>query len=273
MNQLPLELPQALVFDLDGTLTDSKSPITDSMVQTLSKLLQYTYIVIISGASYHQFETQVVQKFPSSVESDRLLLFPENGSEMYVNGVRKYEEKFSDEEAAKIIEALEKMAEHFGLPMTGEYGEMIENRGGQVTFSALGQQAPLEKKKVWDPDEKKRIEMKKYLDELLSDASGKSAFEIRIGGATSIDITRPGITKAYAIEKLLEFLKLTKKDLLFYGDAIFPGGNDEIVEKIGVPSQKVDSYQHTERLLFDILTQYEEASRKAAVGGISPINS
>ncbi len=75
-------------------------------------------------------------------------------------------------------------------------GQTIKDRGSQITFSALGQQAPLEEKKKWDPHFTKRKKIKSILDTSIP------KFSVRMGGATSVDITRPGIDKAYGVHTL-----------------------------------------------------------------------
>jgi hypothetical protein len=67
------------------------------------------------------------------------------------------------------------------------WGEPIEDRGSQITFSALGQQAPLEEKKRWDPDFTKRKKIKAVLENLIPE------FSVHLGGTTSVDVTKPGI--------------------------------------------------------------------------------
>jgi hydroxymethylpyrimidine pyrophosphatase-like HAD family hydrolase len=113
------------------------------------------------------------------------------------------------------------------------WGEVIEDRGSQITFSALGQQAPLEEKEKWDPDFSKRKKIKAILDGLIPE------FSVRLGGSTSIDVTRPGIDKAYGIGKLRDILGISLKEMIFIGDALFPGGNDYPAEEAGVACIRV----------------------------------
>ena len=108
------------------------------------------------------------------------------------------------------------------------WGETIEDRGTQVTMSALGQQAPLEKKEKWDPDFTKRKKMQALLEDVIPE------FSVRLGGTTSIDVTRPGIDKAYGMGKLRDVLDIDIADMLFIGDALFPGGNDYPAKEAGV---------------------------------------
>jgi hydroxymethylpyrimidine pyrophosphatase-like HAD family hydrolase len=104
---------------------------------------------------------------------------------------------------------------------------VIEDRGSQITFSALGQQAPLEEK---DPCFAKRKKIKAILDPLIP------GYSVRLGGATSVDVTKTGIDKAYGIRKLRDVLGVSLREMIFIGDALFAGGNDYPVEQAGVVS-------------------------------------
>ena len=93
----------------------------------------------------------------------------------------------------------------------------------------MGQQAPLEEKKKWDPDFTKRKKIKAILT-LCSRVFRP------LGGATSIDVTKPGIDKAYGIRKLRDILDIAIAEMIFVGDAMFPGGNDYPAKQAGVVS-------------------------------------
>lgn len=265
MEKILEKLPKALAFDLDGTLAPSKSHLEPDMAEVLSKLLKYIPLAVISGASRAQFELQFLKYLdPETTNFSNLYIFPENGACLitYSDGKwsSKYDHDFTEEEVAKITNALNSAIEKFSLSreLAEEkgWGELIENRGAQITLSALGQKAPLESKQSWDPDQKKRTEIRTYLNKyLLSDC------EIRIGGTTSIDITKKGINKAFGINNYLEILKISKEDLTFFGDALYPGGNDEIVKETGVICVQVDNPQATIAALRDILQGYEKTNR------------
>jgi hydroxymethylpyrimidine pyrophosphatase-like HAD family hydrolase len=123
------------------------------------------------------------------------------------------------------------------------WGEVIEDRGSQITFSALGQQAPLDEKKTWDPDFAKRKKIKAFLDKLIPE------FSVRLGGATSVDVTKPGIDKAYGIRKLRDTLGVAIQEMIYVGDALFPGGNDYPAEEAGVVSIPVRDPHETKRVI------------------------
>ena len=154
-----------------------------------------------------------------------------------------YSEDFTDEEKEKIIRSLKKALGLSGFKAGKDWGDLIEDRGSQITFSALGQQSPLEEKKRWDPDFAKRKKIKAILDGLLPE------FSARMGGETSIDVTKPGIDKAYGIRKLRDILEITLEEMIFIGDALFPGGNDYPAKEAGVVSIEVRDPNETKRVI------------------------
>src|SRR6185503_19879644 len=89
------------------------------------------------------------------------------------------------------------------------WGEIIEYRGSQITCSALGQQAPLDAKKTWDPDFGKRKKIQAIVDKLIPE------FAINLGGATSVDVTKKGINKKYGMFKLRDILGIQFSDMIF----------------------------------------------------------
>jgi hypothetical protein len=135
-------------------------------------------------------------------------------------------------------------------------GRGIEDRGSQITFSALGQQAPIEEKEKWDPDFAKRKKMKAALDQLIPE------FSVRLGGTTSVDITKLGIDKAYGIRKLRDILGIAIEEMIFIGDALFPGGNDYPAKEAGVVSIQVRDPNETKRVIEAIIACLNSALPK-----------
>jgi HAD superfamily hydrolase (TIGR01484 family) len=243
-------MKKLIVFDLDGTLAESKSPLDAEMATLLSRLLEVIKVAVISGGAWAQYEKQVLPHLPDDERLKNLSLLPTCGTKFFRrNSAWKelYSEDFNDDQKAKIIGALKKAAESSGIKFGRHWGEVIEDRGSQITFSALGQKAALDEKKRWDPDFKKREKIKAILDPLLPE------FSVNLGGSTSIDITRPGIDKAYGIKKLRETLGIAIKDMIFVGDAIFPGGNDYPAKQAGVISIEVRDPDETKRVIEAII--------------------
>ena len=224
-------MKKLIVFDLDGTLAESKSPLDAEMAALLHALLGAVQVAVISGGDWPQFEKQLLANLPEGELLVNLSLLPTCGTKFfqYADGWQKiYSEDFTANEKEGIISVLKQALGVADFKVEKLWGEPIEDRGSQITYSALGQQAPLEEKNKWDPDFNKRKQIKAILDPLIP------GFSVRIGGATSIDVTKSGIDKAYGIRKLRDLLGISLQDMIFIGDALFPGGNDFPVKATGV---------------------------------------
>ena len=247
-------MKRLIVFDLDGTLALSKSSLDSEMSVLLVSLLEVAKVAIISGGDWPQFEQQVLTNLPTDDRLNALSLLPTCGTKFYeyrTGWDLLYAEDFSDQQRKKIIEALDHVMTTLKLPAKGPWGKIIEDRGSQITFSALGQQAPLDEKEKWDPDFAKRKKMQALLQNLIPE------FSIRLGGTTSVDITKPGIDKAYGIRKLTAILGISIPEMIFVGDAIFPGGNDYPAKEAGVTSIKVAGPEETKRVIEAIVACLE----------------
>jgi HAD superfamily hydrolase (TIGR01484 family) len=239
-----------IVFDLDGTIAESKSALDPEMSALLHDLLDVVKVAVISGGDWPQFEKQVVSKLPHDQRLANLSLLPTCGTKFYQysgDWKKLYEEDFTADERAKIISSLNKALAIDGFKAERLWGKQIEDRGSQITFSALGQQAPLEEKDKWDPDYTKRKRIKAILDTFIPE------FSVRIGGSTSIDVTKPGIDKAYGIGKLRDLLHVSLKEMIYIGDALFVGGNDYPAEKAGVNCIPVKGPDETKRVIQAII--------------------
>ena len=246
-------MKKLVVFDLDGTLAESKAAIDPEMSTLLYSLLQVARVAIISGGAWPQFQKQVLAHLPDDERLQRLSILPTCGTQFYAYNRgwnKRYSEDFSAEEKAKIIQALQSIVATLGYQPAQHWGDTIEDRGSQITFSALGQEAPLEEKKKWDPDFSKRQQMKTLLEKMIPE------FSINLGGTTSVDITKPGIDKAYGIHKLRDILIIGLTEMLFVGDAIFPGGNDYPAKETGVDCIKVRDPDETKRVIETIVVCY-----------------
>lgn len=239
----PAELA-AVVFDLDDTLAPSKSVMDPTMSAALARLLERTSVCIISGGRFEQFQSQALRAFSAPDEHmDRLHLMPTCGTRYYRwesgDWSLQYAEDLTDDEKARTIAVLEEGARELGLWAENPWGDIIEDRGSQITFSALGQQAPVAEKMAWDPDGAKKRMLGSWAADRLPD------LEVRGGGSTSIDVTRKGIDKAYGVEKLLARLGVGKESLLFIGDRLDEAGNDYPVYQYGVASIPVHGWTDT----------------------------
>lgn len=220
------------------------------MATLLAALLSVVKVAIISGGGFPQFQTQVVANLPQDDRLNNLSLLPTCGTRFYqykAGWQLLYAEDFTDAEKATIISALQKAVAASGFAAQQVWGETIEDRGSQITYSALGQQAPLDAKEKWDPDFAKRKAIVALLDPMLPN------FSVHMGGTTSIDITKPGIDKAYGIRKLRDILGIAIAEMVYVGDALFPGGNDYPARETGAVCIQVRDPDETKRVIETVI--------------------
>jgi hypothetical protein len=243
-------MKKLIVFDLDGTLAPSKSSLAPQTAGLLRDLLAVIKVAVISGGAWAQFEKQLLTDLPQDSLLENLSLLPTCGTKFFqFNG--RWEELYSEdltaEQKRKIIDSLNRASSEAGYRAEKVWGETIEDRGSQVTYSALGQQAPLAEKEKWDADFAKRKRITAILETLIPE------FSIRMGGATSIDVTKAGIDKAYGIGKLRDTLHVSLMEMVYIGDALFPGGNDYPAQEAGVVSIPVRGPDDTNLVITTIL--------------------
>ncbi len=246
-------MKKLIAFDLDNTLAESKSQIPDTMAEALGRLLDKYDVCIISGGRFEQFIKQVVSRLDVSGEQlGRLHIMPTCGTRYYRYDDIKdewkvmYQNDLSEDQKKRIRAALERGAKQLGMWEDKPYGEIIEDRGSQMTYSALGQdigemlgEEGIKRKYAWDPDMKKRKELRDLIAPELDD------LEVRVGGITSLDVTLPGVDKAYGMRKLIEEMGISKEEILFVGDMLMEGGNDYPVKVMGIDTITVRDYQDT----------------------------
>jgi HAD superfamily hydrolase (TIGR01484 family) len=245
-----------IIFDLDGTLAKSKCDLKPNMAAAILQLLGEKFVAVISGCSYAQFETQFLKGIKLNARPHRchenLFLLPTCGSQLYLsddnfNFTCHYHNSLDGKEKTQIYTAWASAVAAAGIELEVSYGDIAEDRESQITFSMRGQLAPIEVKEKWDQNQQKRKSIVKYMKPDLPD------FEVRIGGSTSIDVTRKGIDKAYGITKLLNFLDMTKENALFIGDALYEGGNDYPAVEMGLECHSTTGPEETLRIISTLM--------------------
>jgi len=242
------------IFDLDGTLAKSKSKLDKEMATLICELLRQGYVAVTSGCSFQQFETQFLSKLPKRANLRNLYLFPTCSASGYYYDIRRgrfsraYTNLISKHATERIVRSFEIVFKEIGYIRPEKmYGEIFENRGSQLTFSALGQKAPLRIKQKWDPNQKKRLRIRRHLKRHLPN------FEITIGGTTSIDVTKKGVNKTLCVKKLKKRLNVEQKNMLYVGDALFRGGNDYVMKSTGIKCISVSDPEETKTLIRKII--------------------
>ncbi|MDO4791551.1 MAG: HAD-IIB family hydrolase [Buchananella hordeovulneris] len=237
-------MTKLVAFDLDDTLAPSKQALPAPMGAALQRLLDVVEVCIISGGQIGQFEAQVLSNLElTEDQAKRLHLMPTCGTRYYTwdgagFGLR-YAHDLTAEESQEARRTVEEQARRLGLWEEKPWGDILEDRGSQITFSALGQEAPLEAKKTWDPTGEKKEKLRAAVAELLP------SLEVRSGGSTSVDITKKGVDKAYGMKRLAQETGIDLDSMLFVGDRLDEGGNDYPVKVLGVDCVAVEGWEET----------------------------
>ncbi len=244
---------KVIAFDLDGTLAPSKSLAPDKIVELLAQLLDRYHVCVISGGKFEQFEKQLLSNLKvAGGKLEKLHIMPTCGTRYYHFDITKkawqkvYAEDFTPAEKKKIIAALKKAMDELGYWEKKIYGEPIEDRGSQITLSTLGQdivdelgEKGVKIKEAWDSDNKKKQCLRDLAAGMIPE------FEVRVGGLTSVDVTKPGIDKAYGMKKLMELLGISKEEIFFIGDRLAEDGNDYPVKAMGIDCMEISHWQET----------------------------
>lgn len=239
-----MDAVKVLAFDLDGTLAESKQPISMKIAKELDRLMNDYTVVIVTGGTLEQVKKQVVQNLVTPVG---LEVFSCSGATYHIYGLDGtaqliYEHMIKDDDRWEIQSQIEAAARKLGYWVEVTHGNAFEFRGSQLTWSACGQLAAVEVKSGYDPTGEKR---KAIIGEL-----NLPGFDVRLGGMTSIDVSLKGYDKAYAMEVLTKSgYKLD--EIIYFGDQFGPSGNDLPVRKAGVLCYTVKNWGETLKWLRD----------------------
>ena len=130
-----------VVFDLDGTLAESKSSLDAEMAALLNQLLFHIKVAVISGGDWSQFQKQVLSHLASDDRLKNLSLLPTCGTQFFkyeTSWEKLYAENFSPEQKEKIVSSLKKAIEQSGLKAEKVWGEVIRRPGKSNHLLRIG---------------------------------------------------------------------------------------------------------------------------------------
>lgn len=246
---------QLIAFALDDALAVSKSEMHPRMSALLAELLNHYDVCVTSGVLYDYFESQILRGLEATpAQLSRLHLMPTCGTRYYRYSTDteqwelQYAEDMSESDKTHIIEVLEAAAREVGVWEERPYGEIIEDRLSQITYSALGQKAPTEKKYEWA---NAHAADRQRLVALV--ASKLPGFEVRLGGTTSVDVTPQGVDKSYGLKRLMAMRGLAPADVLYIGDKLQEGNMNYPVKLLGVDCVEVEGWPETAKVVEGII--------------------
>lgn len=202
-----------LFFDLDGTLTPSRQKIKPEMAAVIPSLNRT--IIVVSGSKNPQIRAQIGNLSIYSLG--------QNGNQAIdPTGNMLWENVLSTQEKCVVMNHINHIRPQLTHSIPDE-NDLIEDRGSQISFSIYGHNAPPEEKKSCDGDFKKRRAL------LAEHPFISDIMEVQMGGSTCLDYFKKGYNKGANVERLIETQGWNKEDCVYFGDALFPGGNDDSV--------------------------------------------
>ena len=232
-----------VAFDLDGTLTQHKTPLSPEHRAVLDALGK-KYQLLMLGAGMCQRIFNQMGRYPIDIYGNygmQLALYrPEKEDIEIIENISLPCDRESVEKRVTMLR------EKYGF--TEFAGDNVEyHASGAVTFPVLGTKAKQEDKLSFDPDRKKRRAIYEDVKQVFSD------YVVFIGGSSSFDMAPIPYNKAYALDRYCAERGIRHDEVVYVGDDYGPGGNDESVYLADYNFIEIDNYldfpQRVEQLL------------------------
>ncbi len=240
-------MPHHFFFDLDNTLTRSKSHIAPEHIPILRKLAERADIIVVSGHGEKDIRAHLTQELQGQYH-----ILGQNGNYAETkDGKLLWNNSLLQHQKDAIHHFVAKARQHLGLTVKDE-DDLVEDRDSQIAYSLIGHHEDKDKKEAFDPDHKKRHTLLADLKEEVERLATEFSIEIRSGGTTVLDMFHLGKNKGYNVAEYINAMHWKKEECLYIGDALFPGGNDHTVVGV-IPTHAVKDYHETYAYLTQVL--------------------
>ena len=231
-----MESTRLVAFDLDGTLTQHKSPMSLEIRATLDALRDRGYALVMAGAGSCARIARQMEEYPIDIVGNYGMQYAEWDAAARAHRTVSDERRPCDRE--DVLRRANAFRAKHGL--TDFAGDSVEfHDSGVVTFALLGTRAAAPDKLAFDPDRRRRRALYAEVCALFPD------FKVFVGGSSSFDMAPAPFDKAYALSRLCGARGIAKNEVLYVGDDYGPGGNDEPVLLAGFPFLRIDDYRDT----------------------------
>ena len=222
-----------IAFDLDGTLTQHKEPLTEENRRVLDALAQ-RYQLLMVGAGQTRRIFRQLGEYPIDIIGNYGLQYARYDAESRdLQVVRDLQLPCERESVAQRITQLRG---RFGWEAYA--GENVEyHPSGCVTFPVLGTKAAQQDKLAFDPDRKKR---RAAYDQVVA---AFPEYHVFVGGSSSFDMAPKPYNKYHALDEYCRERGITHDQVVYVGDDYGPGGNDESVYLSDITFITVDDYR------------------------------
>jgi len=226
-------------FDLDNTLTRSKSPILPEHETILVQLSERADVIVVSGSSEKNIWSRL-----TNMSRGHYYSLTQNGNRAFDKDRTLLWERLLNDSQKEAVKKFVDLARAHTPTVVPDENDLLEDRGCQMAFSFIGQHADIDLKEKFDPDFMKRRKVLEDLHDEVAKLDQDYNLEITIGGTTNFDIYLKGMNKGYNVNELMKLKGWVAEDCIYIGDALFPGGNDETVVGI-IPTHQVADYHET----------------------------
>ena len=244
------------IFDVDGTLTPSRRPMTEDFLEFFNGWSKQNPFYLVSGSDLDKIKEQIPMAYLDRAEG----VFTCGGNKFYINNKLEYEKVFNPPN--NLLTYLGQQVRESETPVMSTNHR--ENRGSMLNFSVVGRDCTLEERAKYFEWDKQVGEREKIAEEIRSGWPGIDAV---IGGQISIDIAPVGNDKSQVIKRIKVDYQIpfgADVEYVFIGDRTMEGGNDyPLAEKMsnmddckvyqaGEPSQE-DGYKKTKEILESLI--------------------
>ena len=223
---------KVIAMDLDGTLTQHKTPLSPEHRAILTALSKKYKLLMVGAGQVMRIFNQL-EKFPIDIIGNYGMQYGVyNPETKNIDLVRDITAPCNQQE---MIEKVNALRERFGY--TTYAGETVEfHPSGCVTFPVLGTKAKQEDKLAFDPDRSKRRKIYAEVVDTFSD------YRVFVGGSSSFDMAPKPYDKYYALDLYCRENGFSHEEVVYIGDDYGLGGNDESVYKSDFPYITIDNY-------------------------------
>lgn len=232
-------------FDLDNTLTPSKSLIEQAHVPILKELCARADVTVVSGHGENDIRKHLRPELDGAYH-----VLGQNGNRAVTkDGTILWNHSLGEPQKATIRAFIADVREGLRLsgtvPSVRDENDIVEDRDSQIAFSLIGHHENKATKDAFDPAfEKRRAILTAAKSDGWMQRLADAGVEARIGGTTNIDFFQLGKNKGFNVAAFIKTMGWKPEDCLYVGDALFPGGNDETVVGI-IPTKPVKDYRET----------------------------
>lgn len=219
-------------MDMDGTITQHKSPLNAENRRALECLLQKYRVVIVGAGTCARIDNQLnlpgADILGSYGMQTALWNAQTNKAELVHNETRPVDKN-------SVTLRMAELRQRYGF--TEYTGQSVEfHPTGMVTLPLLGTTAPLDAKLAFDPDRSRRRDMFAFVKELFSE------YTVFIGGTSSFDMVPQPFNKYYALSTYAGQHGYKNTEIIYFGDDYGPGGNDSQIYGTDIDFIQVDRY-------------------------------